>query len=113
MYWKGQRGDVKRTISGCGICRRFDERSCRPSLGKSLFRCRIGTQPFQHVSLDPLDSFLVAMFLLSYVVKSMLGAKAENVYIRLQRLQFRFGTEVIQADTDKGSQLGKILGKKN
>ena len=46
-------------------------------------------------------------------VESMLGVKAEHVYLGLQRLQFRFGTEVIQAYTDKGSQLGKMLGKKN
>ena len=41
-YWKGQKRDVTRTIHSCGICRRFDERSCRPSMGKSLFRCKVG-----------------------------------------------------------------------
>ena len=43
----------------------------------------------------------------------MLGVRAEHVYLGLQRLQFRYGTEVIQAYTDKGSQLGKMLGKRN
>ena len=43
-------------------------------------------------------------------MESMVGCKAENVFMALQRLQFRFGTEIVQAFTDKGSQLGKILG---
>ena len=46
-------------------------------------------------------------------MESMQGAKAENVLLRLQRLQFRFGTQIVQAYTDKGSQLGQMLGKKN
>ena len=29
-FWKGQRKYVARLIHNCGICRRFDERSCRP-----------------------------------------------------------------------------------
>ena len=62
VYWKGQRGDVTRAISNCGVCRKFDERSCRPSLGKNLFRCRIRSQPFQHVSLDPLVSVRVILY---------------------------------------------------
>ena len=46
-------------------------------------------------------------------VESIQGAKAENVFIGLQRLQFRFGTQIVQAYTDKGSQLSQMLGKKN
>ena len=44
-------------------------------------------------------------------MESMVGCKAENVFMALKRLQFRFGTEIVQAYTDKGSQLGKILGE--
>ena len=44
-FWKGQKKDVTRLIHNCDICRRFDERSCRPMMGRSLFRCKVGTQP--------------------------------------------------------------------
>ena len=37
-FWKGQKKDVTRLIHSCGICRRFEERSCRPRMGRSLFR---------------------------------------------------------------------------
>merc|ERR1711867_321677 len=40
----------------------------------------------------------------------MVGCRAGNVFLALQRLQFRFSKEIEQAFTDKGSQLGKILG---
>ena len=43
----------------------------------------------------------------------MMGVRAEHVYLALQRLQYRFGTEIIMGYTDKGSQLGKTLGKKS
>ena len=52
-HWKGQHKQVKKIIQECGVCRRFDERACRPTLGRSLFRCRVGTPPFQHISIDP------------------------------------------------------------
>ena len=50
-FWKGQQRQIKGTISECGICRRFDKKSCRPHLGKSLFRCRVGSPPFEYISL--------------------------------------------------------------
>ena len=38
---------------------------------------------------------------------------AENMFLGLQRVQFRFGTQIIKAYTDKGLQLGQILEKIN
>ena len=46
-------------------------------------------------------------------MESMQGCKAENVFLALQRLQFRFASQIVQAYTDKGSQLGKMLGNKS
>ena len=40
-------------------------------------------------------------------VENMQGLKAESIYLGLMRLQFRYGTQIIQAYTDKGSQLGR------
>ena len=31
-FWRPKRRDVDRMIHQCGICRRFDERSCRPEM---------------------------------------------------------------------------------
>ena len=50
IYLKGQQRDVKRIILECGVCHCFDERTCRPTLGRSLFRCRVGTPSFKHIS---------------------------------------------------------------
>ena len=60
-FWKFQQKQVKSDINNCGVCRRFDEKLCRPQLGKSLFRCRVGSPPFEYVSLDPLGSVRVQM----------------------------------------------------
>ena len=46
-------------------------------------------------------------------VQSMMGVRAEHVYLALQRLQYRYGTEIVQGFTDKGSQLGRTLGKRS
>ena len=46
-------------------------------------------------------------------VEHMMGVRAEHVFLALQRLQYRFGTEVVMGFTDAGSQLGKTLGKKS
>ena len=43
----------------------------------------------------------------------MMGVRAEHVFLALQRMQYRFGTEIVMGFTDKGSQLGKTLGKKS
>ena len=96
-------------------------------MGRSLIRCKIGSSPFQHCSIDPLGPIgvafpgsgtdkltpLIMCDLNTGIVamESMVGCKAENVFLALQRLQFRFSTEIVQAFTDKGSQRGKILGK--
>ena len=45
-------------------------------------------------------------------VQHMLGVRAEHIFMALQCLQFRYGTEVIMAFTDAGSQLGKSFGEK-
>ena len=90
-------------------------------MGRSLFRCKVGTQPFQHISVDPLGSVrvvfqgsltgkltpLIICDLNSGAVamESMQGCKAENVFLALQRLQFCFGSQIVQAYMDKGSQL--------
>ena len=50
-YWRGQRREIDRVIHECDIYRGFDERSCRPEMGRSLFRCKVGTSPFQHCRL--------------------------------------------------------------
>ena len=60
-HWKGQHKQVKKIIQECRVCRRFDERVCRPTLGRSMFRYRVGTPPFQHISLDPLGAICVLM----------------------------------------------------
>ena len=39
----------------------------------------------------------------------MQGLKAESIYLGLMRLQFCYGTQIIQAYTDKGSQLGRNI----
>ena len=39
----------------------------------------------------------------------MQGLKAESIYLGLMRLQFRYGTQIIQTYTDKGSQLGRNI----
>ena len=127
-FWKFQQKQVKSDINNCGVCRRFDEKLCRPQLGKSLFRCRVGSPPFEYVSLDPLGSVRVQMTgshtgkitpLIvcdlntgAVCVQHMLGVKAQHIFMALQCLQYRFGTEVIMGFTDAGSQLGKSLGKK-
>ena len=41
----------------CGVCRRFDERVCRPTLGRSLFRCRVGPPPLPAYQLRPPGSY--------------------------------------------------------
>ena len=46
-------------------------------------------------------------------VESMMGVRAEHVYLALQRLQYRYGTEIIQGFTNKGSQPGRTLGKRS
>ena len=61
VYWKGQQKQVRKVIQECGICRRFDERVCRPTLGRSLFRCRVGAPNFEYISLDPLGAVRVLM----------------------------------------------------
>ena len=43
----------------------------------------------------------------------MMGVRAEHVYLALQRLQYRYGTEIIQGFTDKESQIGRTLGKRS
>ena len=43
----------------------------------------------------------------------MMGVRAEHVYLALQRLQYRYGTEIIMGFTDRGSQLGRTLGKRS
>ena len=43
----------------------------------------------------------------------MMGIRAEHVFSALQRLQYRFGTEIVMGFTDAGSQLGRTLGKKS
>ena len=43
---------------------------------------------------------------------SSIGVRAEHIFLALQCLQYRFGTEVVMAFTDAGSQLGKSLGEK-
>ena len=98
-------------------------------MDKSLFRCKVGTQPFQHISVDPLGSIRVIMQgshtgkLTPLIIcdlntgavakKSMQGCKVENVFLALQRLQFRFASQIVQAYTNKGAQLGKMLGNKS
>ena len=128
-FWKGQQKQIKETIHECGICRRFDEKLCRPNLGKSLFRCRAGAPPFEYISLDPLGSVRVQMtgshsgkvtpLIIcdlntgAVSVQHMMGIRAEHVFLALQRLQYIFGTEIVMGFTDAGSQLGRILGKKS
>ena len=46
-------------------------------------------------------------------MESMQGCKAKNDFLALQRLQFRFASHIVQAYTDKGSQLGKMLGSRS
>ena len=55
VFWKGQQRQIRNGILDCGTCRKFSERLCRPYLGKSMFRCRVGSPPFEYVSIDPLD----------------------------------------------------------
>ena len=52
-HWNGQYKQVKKIIQECEVC--------RPNLGRSLFRCRVGAPPFQHISLDPLGAIRVLM----------------------------------------------------
>ena len=81
------------------------------------------------MSLDPLGTIRVILYgshsgkLVPLIVcdlstgaiaiENMQGNKAENVFLGLQRLQFQFRTQIIQAYTDKGSQLGQMLGYRN
>ena len=39
----------------------------------------------------------------------MQGLKAESIYLGLMSLQFCYGTQIIQAYTDKGLQLGRNI----
>ena len=129
VYWKGQQKQVRKVIQECGICRCFDERVFIPTLGRSLFRCRVGASPFQFISLDPLGAVRVLMtgshsgkmspLIIcdlnngAVSVEPIMGVRAEHVYFALQRLQYRYGTEIIMGFTDRGSQLRKTLGKKS
>ena len=128
VFLKGQQRQIRNAILDCVTCRKFSEKLCRPYLGKSMFRCRVGSPPFEYVSIDPLGSVRVQMTgshsgkitpLIvcdlntgAVTIQHMLGVRAEHVYTALQCLQYRFGTEVIMAFTDAGSQLGKSLGEK-
>ena len=109
VFWKGQQRNVRRVIQECGICRRFDEKVCRPTLGRSLFRCRVGAPPFQYVSLDPPGAVRVQMtgshsgkispLIIcdlnngAVSVEHMTGDRAEHVFLTLQRLQYRWKQE--------------------
>ena len=61
VFWKGQQRQIRNAILDCGTCRKFSEKLCRPYLGKSMFRCRVGSPPFEYVSIDPLGSVRVQM----------------------------------------------------
>ena len=109
VFWKGQQRQIKNAILDCGTCRKFSEKLCRPYLGKSMFRCRVGSPPFEYVSIDPLGSVRVQMTgshsgkitpLIvcdlntgAVAIQHMLGVRAEHVYTALQCLQYRFGTD--------------------
>ena len=83
--------------------------------------CRVASPPFQHISVDPLGAIRVLMTgshsgklaplnlcnlnTGAIAVESMVGVRAEHIYLALQRLQFRYGTEVIQ-----GVNWGRCLG---
>merc|ERR1711895_340457 len=87
-------------------------------MSRSLFRCKVRTSPFQHCrvvfpgsatgKLTPLIVFDLNTG--AVAMETMVGCKAENVFMALQRLQFCFGTEIVQAYTDK-KKIGKILGE--
>ena len=117
VFWKGQQKQVRKVIQECGICRRFDKKVCRPTLGRSLFRCRVGAPPFQYISRNPLGAVRVQMtgshsgkmspLIIcdlnngAVSVEHMMGVRAEHVYLALQRLQYRYGTEIIMGFTDR------------
>ena len=118
-FWKGQQRQIRNTIKDCGICRKFDEKLCRPQLGKSLFRCRVGSPPFEYISLDPLGSVRVQMtgshsgkmtpLIIcdlntgAVCVQHMLGVRAEHIFMALQCLQYRYGLQEVN--------LGKVWEK--
>ena len=94
-FWKGQRRDVDKMIYQCGTFRKFDDRSGRPEMGRSLTRCKIGSSPFQHCSIDPLGPIRVAfpgsgtgkitpltvcdLNTGGVAIESTVGCKAENI----------------------------------
>ena len=129
VTWKTETKDVKNFAKTCGVCLKFRKEKCRPPLGKSLFRVKTCTQPFGHLSLDPIGAIRVRgsgtqtqkLYPLVLVclesggthVELMTGLEARDVYLSILRLQYRYNTVVTQLFSDGGSQLdAKLLGQR-
>ena len=107
--WRDYKTDVKAYTRACGICRRFSEEKCRPSLGNKLFRTSQCIQPFSHIRIDPLGPLQV----ITSHMELLEGMEARDVYLALSRLETRFNIHIIQIYSDSGTQLAAaILGEK-
>ena len=93
----------------------------KTSFGAQLVRVAISIKPFQYVSLDPLGHIRVMthgsstqkMYPLIMVdidngathFELMTSLEAKEVYLALNRLQYRYNTKVMQVYSDGGTQL--------
>ena len=106
-----QRQHCKNFVGKCGVCLKFKGIKARPPLGPSLVRVAISIKSFQHVLLDPLGHVRVKthgsstqkVYPLIMVDISngethfelMASLEAKEVYLALNRLQYRYNTKVI------------------
>ena len=101
---------------------------CRPTMGPSFNRIFPSMSPFTHISIDPLGFVpvklnenargkaypLIMMDInngaITFEILKTLEAK--EVFLALCRLEWRYGTKIVQIFSDKGSQLtSQLLGK--
>ena len=129
MTWLKQGQECKNYIRSCGVCQRYKGIKSRPPLGPSLVRVNISLRPFEHVSIDPLRHVRITTYgsntqkVYPLIVvdidnasthfEIMTGMEAKDVYLALNRVQYRFNTRIIQVYSDGGSQLSStLLGEK-
>ena len=127
MTWATKKKDVGTFINLCGKCNRFKvTKRYNPIMGHSLNRVYRSYTPFSHVSLDPLGhlycstSSRTRMKIFPLIVQDintgvicfemMTGLSSKDIFLALQRIQFKYSTNITQIFTDAGTQM-EGLGK--
>ena len=127
VTWATKKKDVETFINLCGKCNRFKvTKRYNPMMGHSLIRVYRSYTPFSHVSLDPLGhlycstSSRTRMKIFPLIVQDintgviffemMTGLSSKDIFLALQRIQFKYCTNITQIFTDAGTQM-EGLGK--